>query len=69
MFKLFVVTLWLEYEGRMYIKYAVPLLSKSNVFSWWSVQEQFKNSKINLVAMKCTRFKDFRYDKRIYSLE
>ena len=46
MFKLFVVTLWLEYEGRMYVKYAVPLLSKCNVFTWWNVQEQFKNSKI-----------------------
>ena len=49
MFKIFVVTLWLEYEGRLYMKYAVPLLAKCNVFTWWSVQEQFADSVVNVV--------------------
>ena len=69
MFKLFIVTVWLEYQGKLWVKYALPLQSKCNVMTWWRVKDQYKNLPINIIAMKCTRVKDFKFDKRIYSYD
>jgi len=69
MFKIFIITLWLEYDGKLMIKYALPLQEKCNFITWWNIQEQFAQTPYHAVAMKCTKIKDFRIDKRIYSHE
>lgn len=69
MFKAFIITLWIQYEGALYVKYALPFQSECNVFTWWSVQEQFEKSPMDIVAMKCTPLHKFKLDKRIYNNE
>ncbi len=69
MFKIFIVTLWIEYQGKLWVKYALPLQGRCDVVTWWGVQEQYKHSPINIVAMKCTRVKDFKLDRRIYNYD
>lgn len=67
MFKIFVITLWIEYQNKMWVKYAMPLQSKCNDALFYNIQKQFYDTPINIVAIKCTRIKDFNIDKRIYS--
>tara|TARA_R100001086_G_scaffold199531_1_gene115748 strand:- start:179 stop:394 length:216 start_codon:yes stop_codon:yes gene_type:complete len=69
MFKVFIITLWIQYEGKLYTKYAMPLQSKCNQMLFWDIQEQYKNTPLSIVAMKCTKVKDFKLDKRIYNNE
>lgn len=69
MFKVWIVTLWIAYDGQLYMKYALPLQHKCNVFTWWSVKEQYEHTPLDIVAMKCTRVKGFRIDKRIFNYD
>ena len=36
---------------------------------FYDIKKQFDNSLIDIVAIKCTRIKDFKIDKRIYNNE
>ena len=67
MFKIFIITLWLEYQDKLWVKYAMPLQPKCNDALFYNIQRQFDDTPINIVAIKCTRIKDFKIDKRIYS--
>ena len=69
MFKNIIVTLWIAFDGQLYVKYALPLQHKCDIFTWWSVQEQYLHTPLDIVARKCTRVKDFRIDKRIFNYD
>ena len=47
----------------------MPLQSKCNDGLFYDIKKQFDNSLIDIVAIKCTRIKDFKIDKRIYNNE
>ena len=57
------------YDDKLWVKYAMPLQDKCNQIFFWGVQEQFKNTSIDVVAIKCTPFNQFKLDKKIYSYE
>jgi uncharacterized protein YggU (UPF0235/DUF167 family) len=69
MFKIFIVTVWFEYQNKLWVKYAMPLQSKCNDGLFYDIKKQFDNSSIDIVAIKCTRIKNFKIDKRIYNNE
>jgi len=69
MFKIFIITLWVEYQDKLWVKYAMPLQSKCNDTLFYDIKKQFDNSSIDIIALKCTRIKDFKIDKRIYNNE
>ena len=69
MFKIFIITLWFEYQDKLWVKYAMPLQSKCSNALFYDIKKQFDNTLIDIVAIKCTRIKDFKIDKRIYNNE
>ena len=69
MFKIFIITLWLEYDGELYRKYALPLQSDCDLAYKHATIQFEKIKKVKLVALKCTRLKDFRIDKTIYDAQ
>jgi hypothetical protein len=60
MFETFIVFLWLEWEGKLYIRPALPLQRTCNYTTWLNVQKQYKHDYVNIVAMKCGSWHDYK---------
>jgi hypothetical protein len=64
MLDLFVITLWLEFKGKLYVKYDFPLRSNCER-AYKEIKEQYKKASIKIIAMNCEPTKGFVFDKEI----
>ena len=65
MFELFIITLWLEIKGQLYVKYDLPLRSNCES-AFEEIKERYKDTPIKVVAVKCEPTEDFVLDEQIY---
>ena len=64
MLDLFVITLWLEFNNKLYVKYDFPLRSNCER-AYKEIKERYKKASIKIIAMKCEPTKEFVFDKEI----
>lgn len=65
MLELFIITLWLELRGQLYVKYDLPLRSNCER-AFEEIKERYKDTSIKVVAVKCEPTEDFVLDQQIY---
>ena len=65
MLELFIITLWLEFRGQLYVKYDLPLRSNCER-AVEEITERYKDTPIRVVAIKCEPTEDFVVDEQIY---
>ena len=65
MLELFIITLWLEFRGQLYVKYDLPLRSNCER-AFEEIKERYKDTPIKVVAIKCEPTEDFVFDEQIY---
>ena len=64
MLDLFVITLWLEFNGKLYVKYDFPLRSNCER-AFKEIKERYKKASIKIIAMNCEATEEFVFEKEI----
>jgi len=67
MFEYFIITLWIEFNDKLYVTYDTSLRSNCKQ-AYYYHKEKIQNTNQTLVALKCTNIKEFNLDKTIYEL-
>lgn len=67
MLEYFIITLWIEFNDKLYVAYDKSLRSDCKQ-AYHYHKEKLQNTNQTLVALKCTNIKEFNLDKTIYEL-
>ena len=67
MFEYFIITLWIEFNDRLYVTYDKSL-HKDCKYAYHYHKEKLQDTNQTLVALKCTNTNEFKLDKKIYEL-
>ena len=67
MLEYFIITLWIEFNDKLYVTYDTSLRSNCKQ-AYHYHKKRLENTNQTLVALKCTNIKEFNLDKTIYEL-
>lgn len=64
MLEYFIITLWIEFNDKLYVTYDTSLRSNCKQ-AYHYHKKRLESTNQTLVALKCTKIKEFNLDKRI----
>ena len=64
MLEYFIITLWIEFNDKLYVTYDTSLRSNCKQ-AYHYHKKRLKNTNQTLVALKCTNTNEFKLNKRI----
>ena len=64
MFGYFIITLWIEFNDKLYVTYD-KLLHSNCELAYHYYKKELKDTKQKLIAIKCNKLKGLKLDKRI----
>lgn len=67
MLEYFIITLWIEFNDKLYVTYDTSLRSDCKQ-AYHYHKKRLESTNQTLVALKCTNIKEFNLDKTIYEL-
>ena len=67
MFEYFIITLWIEFNDKLYVAYDTSLRSNCKQ-AYHYHKEKLQNTNQTLVALKCNNIYEFNLNKRILEL-
>lgn len=67
MLEYFIITLWIEFNDKLYVTYDTSLRSNCKQ-AYHYHKKRLESTNQTLVALKCTNIKEFNLDKTIYEL-